>query len=85
MGQGISKSDSAIGLKSYGSTTLPPESDKPAKKGNDTMACNSLSSPSCDVAGKNDVPTEHDQVSTNTHGQDKVPSGEDKQNATNSR
>ena len=48
------------------------------------MAGNSLSSPSCDVAGKNDVPKERLPVTTNTSGKDKVPS-EDKQNATNSR
>ena len=77
VGQGISKADTAIQLKSYGSTTVPPPSDVPMAKGNDT-------SPSCDVAGKNDVPTEHDQVSTNTHGQDKVPS-ENKHSATDSR
>ena len=83
VGQGISKSDTAIRLKNYyGSTPVPPPSDMPMTKGNDTMAAKSLSSHGCNVAGKNDVPTEHDQVSTNTHGQDKVPS---KQNATNSR
>ena len=77
VGQGISKPDTAIQLKSYGSTTVPPPSDVPMAKGNDT-------SPSCDVAGKNNVPTEHDQVSTNTHGQDKAPS-ENKHSATDPR
>ena len=82
MGPGISKSDLAIGLKNYyGSTPVPPPSDMPMTKGNDTMAAKSLSSHGCNVAGKNDVPTEH-FVSTNTHGQDKVPS---KQHFTNSR
>ena len=84
VGHGISKTDSAIGLKSYGSPTLPPPSDVPTKKGNDAMAGNSLSSPSCDVAGKNDVPKERLPVTTNTHGQDKVPT-ENKHSATNSR
>ena len=61
---------------------MPTPSDKPTKKGNDTMAGNSLPSHSCDVAGKNNVPTEH-LVSTNTpNSQVKSPS---KQNATNSR
>ena len=63
---------------------MPTPSDMRTKKPNDTMAGKSLSLPRCVAAGKNDVPTEHDQVSTNTHGQDKVPS-ENKHSATDSR
>ena len=63
---------------------MPTPSDKPTKKGNDTMAGNSLPSHSCDVAGKNNVPTEHGQVRTNTHSQDKAPS-ENKHSATDPR
>ena len=72
VGPGISKLDTAIGLKNYGSTPVPSPSDVPTKKEN-----------SCNVAGKNNVPTENLEGSTGTpNGQDKVPS---KQNATDSR
>ena len=83
VGHGISETDSAIGLKSYGLSSQPPPSDVPTKKENDTVAGKSLPSQSCNVAEKNNVPKEHLQVSTNTH-QDKVPS-ENKKNATDSR
>ena len=80
VGQGISKSDSAIRLKNYGSITVPSPSDMPMKKPNDTMAGKSLSLPRCDAAEKSNTTSNHLPLSANN----KVPS-ENKHSATDSR
>ena len=80
VGQGISKSDSAIRLKNYGSITVPTPSDMPTKKPNDTMAGKSLSLPRCDAAEKSNTTSNHLPLSANN----KVPS-ENKHSATDPR